>query len=394
MILADHKVSFENTQTAFSYKNDRELKKSYRLFSMMSKKLLTSFGTSLTKTALSMGLPIDGILRKTIFDQFCGGENIQECAPLIEKIYKYNIGSILDYAVEGEKTEEGFDHTMQEVLRTIEMSKGNPKIPFSVFKPTGIASAVIMEKVQKKEELNETEKIAFKRIKERFETICQAAFESNVRLFIDSEDSWYQDTIDQIVYEMMIRYNHKTAIVFNTYQMYRKGMIDRLKLAFHKAAMNNIHLGVKLVRGAYMEKERERAEEHGYDDPIMPHKGATDKQYDDALRFCIDNNQRVVVCSGSHNEDSNHYLTLLMDKYNIAPADDKVWFAQLYGMSDHISFNLAEAGYNVVKYLPYGPVKKVLPYLIRRAEENTAIAGQTTREYRLLKQEMVDRGLI
>lgn len=382
---------FNNTEIAFRAKSDQELNKAYLLFAGINNNLLSSLGTKSVKLALKLNLPIKNVIKNTVFQQFCGGENIDQCQETIEKLAKFGIKAILDFAVEGAETEESYDHTSQEIIRTILKAKESPDIPFSVFKPTGLGSKYILEKMQLNKKLTDDEKESFERIRQRFDNICGTAFRNDVRIMVDSEDSWYQDPIDDLVYEMMVKYNKKKPIVYNTYQMYRKKMLDNLKKAFLMAARENIFLGAKLVRGAYMEKERERSEEMGYEDPILPDKQSTDNAYDAALKFCIDNKQRIALVSGSHNEYSNYYLTVLMDKYGINKNDPNVYFAQLYGMSDHISFNLAEAGFNVVKYVPYGPIKEVMPYLFRRAEENTSIAGQSSREFLLIKRELKRR---
>ncbi|MFW5760664.1 MAG: proline dehydrogenase family protein [Cyclobacteriaceae bacterium] len=379
---------FNNTEIAFRAKTDQELNKAFILFASINNNFLSSLGTKSAKLALKLNLPIKNLIKNTVFQQFCGGENIDECRRTIEKLAKYGIKAILDYAVEGAETEESYDQTTEEIIRTIHKAKESPNIPFSVFKPTGLGSKVILEKIQLNQKLSDEEKQSFERIRQRFDKVCSTAFQLDVCIMIDSEDSWYQDPIDDLVYEMMVKYNKQKPIVYNTYQMYRKKMLENLKKAFLMAARENIFLGAKLVRGAYMEKERERADKMGYEDPILPDKQATDNAYDVALKFCIDNKQRIALVSGSHNEYSNYYLTVLMDKYGINKNDTNVFFAQLYGMSDHISFNLAEAGFNVVKYVPYGPIKEVMPYLFRRAEENTAIAGQSSRESLLIKREI------
>ena len=383
-------ISFEDTAVAFSSKSDTELKKMYFLFASMNNNLLSSFGTSALKFALKMNFPVQGLIKKTIFQHFCGGESIEDSEDTIEELAAFNIGTILDYSVEGEKTQEGFEKAAEEIIRTIEKARDSHFIPFCVFKITGLASAEILEKAQKKQ-MTKEDSVEYEKVVRRIDSICKKAFENNVRIFIDGEESWIQDAIDELAYSMMRKYNVQAPIVYNTYQMYRKDMLGKLKTAFQYAATYNYYLGVKLVRGAYMEKERERAEEDGYEDPIQPNKQATDEDYNRALKFCLDNKQRIAVCSGSHNEYSNFYLTVLMEKHGLKNDDSRIYFAQLYGMSDNISFNLAKAGYNVAKYVPYGPVTAVMPYLFRRAEENTSIAGQSSRELLLIKKELQRR---
>ena len=381
-------VSFDNTEVAFSYKSDQDLRKSYWVFMSINTPWLTDIGTKLVKFALKIKLPIQGILKKTIFEQFCGGETIASCQPTIAQLGRHGVQTILDYSVEGEKSEAGFDEAMQEILRTIEASRQSDHLPFSVFKVSGIADTDLLAKIQAHKSLTVTEQAAYDRARQRINRLCKAAAEADSRILIDGEESWIQDVIDDLADEMMQTYNQERAVVYNTYQMYRHEMLATLKKAFQRAVTYGYFLGAKLVRGAYMEKERERAEEQGYPDPIQPNKQATDDDYNKALLYCINNKQRIFMVSGSHNEYSNQYLTLLMEKHSMHPNDPRVYFAQLYGMSDNISFNLAAAGYNVAKYLPYGPVRLVMPYLFRRAEENTSVAGQSNRELRMVKQEL------
>lgn len=394
MDLSNH-VSFEDTEVAFSSKTDQDLRKMSLLFSTMNNNAIVNLGTSFLKTALKLKLPVKGVIKKTIFEQFCGGETIGESERTIQELKKYNIGTILDYAVEGEKNEAGFEKTASEILKTIAKAKVSPSIPFSVFKPTGIVSASLLEKVQDNpQQLLEREVKAFQNFRERFDRICKEAFETGVKIFVDAEESWIQDPVDRLTYEMMEKYNREKAIVFNTFQLYRRDMLQNLYNAHEEAVKKGYFLGAKLVRGAYMEKERERAKERGYEDPIQSNKQATDDDFNRALNFCFEHRDRIAFCCGSHNEYSNFYLTLLMLKEGVAANDPRIYFAQLYGMSDNISFNLAKAGYNVAKYVPYGPVEAVIPYLIRRAEENTAIAGQTSRELKLIRKELRRRNVL
>lgn len=384
-------ISFDDTSVAFEAKSDKALRKANLMFSVVNNPFMSKVATGSVKLALKLHLPIKAIIKNTVFEHFCGGENIEESQETINELATYGIGTILDYSVEGEENEHCFNDTEQEILRTITKAKESRHIPFCVFKPTGLGSSTLFQKVQEGKPLSEGEKAAYNRIKKRVDEVCKYAFECDVPILIDAEDSWIQDPIDALAYEMMEKYNQKKAIVFNTYQMYRVNMLDNLRKAFHYAAMHNYYLGAKLVRGAYMEKERDRAEEMGYPSPIQPNKEATDDQFNQALVFCIDNKQRVSLVCGSHNEYSNYYLALLMEKHSMNNNDPRVYFAQLYGMSDNISFNLAKAGYNVAKYVPYGPVNSVMPYLFRRAEENTSVAGQSSRELSLIRKELKRR---
>ena len=385
------KVSFEDTAVAFAYKPDAALRKANFIFSMVNHPWISFLATGVVKIAFKAGLPIEAIIKKTVFDHFCGGESIEKSEQVIQLLGQFHVGTILDYSVEAEKTEAGFDFTMEEILRTLEKARYSQYIPFCVFKITGLASAALLEKVNRRESLSADETAAFGRVRARVNKICQTAHDYSVPVLIDAEETWIQDPIDALADEMMARYNRAEAIVYNTYQMYRTGSIDNLIRDFHDAVNGQYFLGAKLVRGAYMEKERKRAEKENYPSPILPDKAATDRAFNDALEFCIQHIDRIHVMCGSHNEYSNELLTERMAEKKLSANDRRIWFAQLYGMSDNISFNLAQAGYNVVKYVPYGPVKAVMPYLFRRAAENTSVAGQSSRELTLIRTEIKRR---
>lgn len=384
-------ISFDDTSIAFKYKSRNALQKANFIFSLINHPWISAVAVSMVKVALTIRLPVEGIIRNTVFSHFCGGESIEESEVTINQLAKYGVCTILDYSVEGEKSESGFDRTMNEILRTIEKSHQSKRIPFSVFKVTGIASADLLEKIQKKYPLSEEEQQAFERVQLRVDKICGKAYAYKIPVLMDAEETWIQNTIDRLSYQMMKKYNRERAIVFNTFQLYRSESPKNLRDAYHDATMHNYFLGAKLVRGAYMEKERARAEELNYPSPIFPDKDATDHAFNQALGFCIDHKQRIAIMCGSHNEYSNYYLTVLMEKHSMTNEDERVWFSQLLGMSDNISFNLASAGYNVAKYVPYGPVRAVMPYLFRRAEENTSVAGQSSRELTLIQKEIKRR---
>lgn len=388
---SEQPVSFDNTAIAFASKSDVELFKMYALFATMNNNLLVKTGGTLVSKAFRWNLPVKFLIKPTIFSHFCGGENLLECNEAIQKLAEANIGTILDYSVEGENDEKSFDATYKEILATIEKAHRSKNIPFSVFKVTGIANGTLLKKVQAQEPLTPAEEEAFKRAYSRVETICERAHRYGVRIFIDAEESWFQATIDQLAIAMMARYNQEKFIVYNTYQLYRQDRLDVLQKDYADAITGGYLLGVKLVRGAYLEKEARVAQEKGYPNPLNPSKAATDKLFNEAMVFCLEHLDRIAFCAGTHNEESCYLLIDLMRQYNIAPNDPRVYFAQLYGMSDNLSYNLANAGYNVAKYVPYGPVESVLPYLLRRAAENTAIAGQSSREFNLIKKEMERR---
>lgn len=378
-------VSFDNTQIAFISKSDSDLKQSYWLFKLIGNPTLVKYGGGLAPLGLKLGFK--GLIKSTIFKQFVGGENIADCNKTIEQLGKYNIGTILDYSVEGKESETDFDNCCKETIETIHRAKNDKNIPFSVFKVTGLARFALLEKVTAKQNLSSEESAEYERVRERVRKICEEAYTNKQPLFIDAEESWIQQAIDDLANENMARYNKNEAIVYNTFQLYRKDRLAYLKTSLEMGKTNGYHVGAKLVRGAYMEKERARAAEMNYPSPIQDTKANSDKDYDLAVEFCVENIDRMGLCAGTHNEKSSLLLVDLMKKKNIAANDKRVFFSQLLGMSDHISYNLSQNGYNVAKYVPYGPVKEVLPYLIRRAQENTSVKGQTGRELSLIIKE-------
>lgn len=378
-------VSFDNTENAFKAKTDFELKKSYWLFKLIGSPALVKFGAKTAPIALNIGFK--GLIKNTIFKQFVGGETINDCDQTISELGKYHIGTILDYSVEGKESEVDFDACCKETIETIHKAKTNEHIPFCVFKVTGLARFALLEKVSSESKLTPQEQEEFSKVKDRVRLICDEASKNHQPIFIDAEESWIQPAIDQLADENMALFNKQDVIVYNTYQLYRKDRLNFLKQTLEKAKINGFKVGAKLVRGAYMEKERERALANQYASPIQDTKENSDKDYNLALEFCMENIHTMALCAGTHNEKSSMYLTELMTKHNVSISDKRVFFSQLLGMSDHISYNLAIAGYNVSKYVPYGPVKEVLPYLIRRAQENTSVKGQTGRELSLIIKE-------
>lgn len=381
------KKIFDNTQIAFALKSNSQLNASYFLFKMMALKPLVKIGTKMISLALRLNLPVESLIRKTIFDQFCGGINEVDCLKVVDILETKGVSAVLDYAVEGKANESEFDNALQKVLKIIEFDKERQAIPFSVFKPTSLGRIDLYEKIGNQEILTDVEQEEWDRVVTRFDRVCKEAYQKNVSVLIDAEESWMQTAADELILEMMRKYNKEKAIVFNTLQMYRWDRMGYLE-EIHQAAKNEgFYIGVKLVRGAYMEKENERAEENNYKSPICSSKQETDENYNSALQFITNNLDVFSLFAGTHNESSAYYLMELMQQKNIPANDVRIWFAQLYGMSDTMSFNLAANGYNVAKYLPFGPVKEVIPYLIRRAQENTAVAGQTSRELEMIIKE-------
>lgn len=383
---------FDNTEVAFALKNNTELTKAYYLFKLISSNTLVKLGTSLTNFAINTNLPVKGLIKSTVFDHFCGGVTEEDCLKVVDKMYTKGVSSVLDYSVEGKETETQFDHALQMTLKTIEFAKEKNAIPFAVFKPTGVGKFELFEKKGANIPFTDAEQTAWNRIVERFNSICKTAYEKDVLLLIDAEESWMQDAADDLVLEMMRAYNKEKCIVFNTAQTYRWDRFDFVKNTHAIGLREGFHVGFKVVRGAYMEKERERAEEKGYPSPICATKAQTDATFNKTMTYIAENlDNKMALFAGTHNEESSYLLIDLMHKNNITQTDKRVWFGQLYGMSDNISYNLANHKYNVAKYLPFGPVYDVVPYLIRRANENTSVAGQTNRELDLLDKELKRR---
>lgn len=376
-----------DTRTAFAPMSDRDLWQAQWLFRIIGNPTLTAMGSGLSRFALAARLPVKGLIKATIFKQFCGGETIAESLRTAERLARSGVGTILDHSVEGQEDDEALDHATEEILRTIAVAAQRKDIPFCVFKPSGIAPVQLLTDVSAGAELNTADRREWELVQGRVERICEAAAKAAVPVLIDAEESWMQPAIDAMADAMMARFNRERAIVFNTVQLYRHDRLAFLKASCARAVAGGYHIGMKLVRGAYMEKERERAMEKGYPSPIHVDKAAADRDYDDALRFCAANLERFAVCVGTHNEQSSLLMARLMNEGGLPHNDRRIWFAQLLGMSDNISFNMAATGYNVAKYVPYGPVRQVLPYLIRRAEENTSARGQTGRELGLIQEE-------
>ncbi|WP_136481106.1 proline dehydrogenase family protein [Cognatitamlana onchidii] len=378
---------FDNTEIAFALKSDSELERAYFLFKMISIEPLVRIGTAATNFAIKANLPIEGLIRSTVFDHFCGGVNETDCLPVIERMYAKGVSAVLDYSVEGKNDEKEFDAAKDKILNIIEFAKDLDAIPIAVFKPTGFGRFELYEKVSRGDKLSNLEDREWERIADRFEQVCSKARDYNVSVLIDAEESWMQEAADNLVTAMMRKYNTEKPVVFNTLQMYRHDRLAFLEKEYENALKGNYFLGFKVVRGAYMEKENERAATFGYESPICRTKALTDENFDEGLKYIINHLNKIALFAGTHNEDSSYLLMDLMKEKKILNNDPRVWFGQLYGMSDHISYNLANQGYNVAKYMPFGPVKDVMPYLIRRAEENTSVAGQTGRELALLSKE-------
>ncbi len=389
--MSPDRISFSDTEKAFVSKDNASLRKAYWLFKMVSRPWMVQVGKHMTNVALFLHLPIKGIIKKTLFSQFVGGETAQEADDNTDDLADYGIGTILDFSVEGQDDEESFDRGTEEILNTVDIAAQVEMVPFCVFKPTAVGSLALWVKQSAKEGLNPEEKSAWDGCIGRMRRIFKHAADAGTPILVDAEESWMQDAADDLVEEAMRKYNEEKAIVYTTLQMYRHDRLDYLKRIHLRAKEQGWVLGVKLVRGAYMEKERERAEEKGYPSPIQPDKDSTDRDFDAAVKYCFDNVESIALVCGTHNEKSSELLYKQMNEKGVAPNDKRIYFAQLYGMSDHISYNLASAGYNVAKYVPYGPVNEVLPYLIRRAEENTSASGQTGRELGLIMQEMKRR---
>ena len=383
---------FENTQIAFADKTTPQLKKAYWMFKAIEQPALTNVGISILNFTVKNNFPfVTDIVKNTLFEQFCGGVTREESMKVVKQMFKHHIGSIFDYAIEGKEEEATFDHTCEEIKQNIKFAEGNPAIPFVVFKPTGFGRLDLYAEVQAGKELTSSEKEEWNRVVNRYEEVCKMAHEKNVVIMIDAEETWIQDAVDKLVNEMKSKYNCEKAIVWNTIQMYRTGRLEYLAEDLERAKEKNYFLGYKFVRGAYMEKERNRAQEMNYPDPIQPTKQATDDNFNAAIDFVMKNLDKVSAFFGTHNEKSTELVMDKMREQNLPNDFDHIHFGQLYGMSDNITYYLGAKKYNAAKYLPYGPVKDVVPYLTRRAQENTSVAGQTGRELGLIEKELKRR---
>lgn len=391
--MSEFKLNFRDTKTAFADKTNGELLEKHRLFRVMNLSFLNEIGTRSAEFALALGLPVEWLIKRTIFEQFCGGENIEECQPTIDKLGNSGIGTILDYSVEGKYSEEDFEFTKNETILNLKRAKNDDDIPFAVFKVTGIAPLGTLEKISRGLDLKESNKVKWANTRRRFTEICEYASSIGQPVFVDAEESWIQNAIDMMATELMEKLNKEEPIVYNTVQLYRSDRLEFLKTSHQKAVRDGYVYAVKLVRGAYMEKERERAEEMGYPSPIHADKPSTDRDFDLAVDYCLENIDTISFVCGTHNEDSTQNMVVKMESLGFEHDHPHCHFSQLYGMSDNLSYVLAANGYNVSKYVPYGPVKDAVPYLIRRARENTAVQGQMSRELDMVSLELKRRGI-
>ena len=387
-------VDFNDTKTAFELKSNKELRRAFYLFKLISYPFLVTLGKALVFLSIKLRLPVNFIIKNTVFDHFCAGINDVDSVRVVDSLASRNVSSYLHYSVEAAQSNADYDQCLESTLKTIDISKNNLNLPFVVFKPTGYGSTDLLEKKSKSIPFSLIEKKEWNRMVNRFRMTFEKAKSINIKVFVDAEESWIQPAIDEIVEEFMIEYNKKDVLIFNTVQMYRKGRLEYLKNLKNKATKSNFKIGIKLVRGAYMEKERLRARRMNYQCPICNSKEDTDNQYNKGLEFMFDNIDLFSIFLGSHNEQSVLNAILLADKMAISKNNQNLYFGQLFGMSDNLTFTLAKNGYNSVKYLPYGPVKDVIPFLIRRAEENTSVSGQTNRELELIKSEVKRRKTI
>lgn len=384
--------NFEDTQRAFAHLSEGELERALVLFQTVGNIRLVRVGKALMQLALALRIPVGWAIRPTVYSHFCGGETISECEKTVATLANNKVHTILDYSAEGKEQETDLDATHQRILEAIEATQGDDRHGFSVFKVSGVASTALLQKAaEQPEQLTDVESKAWERVQARVDELCSRAAALETPIFIDAEETWLQGAIDALALDQMRKHNTERAVVFNTVQLYRQDRLAYLQAMTHQAAEEGWHLGVKLVRGAYMEKERERAAERGYPSPIQPDKAATDRDFNAGIQWCVEHLDRVAFCAGSHNEASNALLAKCLEDASIPADDPRVWSAQLLGMSDHISFNLSQSGLNVAKYVPFGPIRETIPYLIRRAEENSSVAGQTSRELELIRREVQRR---
>lgn len=381
-------LDFNDTEIAFQNQSNYSLRQAYVLFKVMNSRSLVNLSKHLVNVAFAARIPIKGIIKKTIYQHFVGGMSIEDCAKAIDCLAGQNVLSILDYAQEGEESDEVFDVTCKEVIKTIEFAKDHPTVPFSVFKITGIGRLDLLAKVSENQSLTDEERAEYQRVEDRVEAIFKRGYELGVPVMVDAEQTWIQPVLDEMVMRLMALYNKEKAIVQNTYQMYRHDSFDRLKEHHQMALEGGFKFGLKIVRGAYMEKERERAVDMGYPSPIQPDKETTDRDFDDIIRYMLDHIDTIDFMVATHNEESSLLLARLIDERGLPRNHPGIYFSQLYGMSDHITYNLSEQGYNVAKYVPYGAVRTMMPYLFRRAEENSSVEGQTSRELKMIQAEI------
>lgn len=387
-------INFDNTEIAFANKSNKELKKTSRLFKLMSNSVLTKLLSSVGLFAVKYNLPFARYaVKQTIYEQFCGGESLLDCQVAIDKLYENNALTILDYGAEGKSTPEEHDEVKDQITQSVKLAAANNSVPVVVCKLSGLADNGLLERLQESNTISDNDQKAYQKLYDRVDEICRKGNDLGVGIFIDAEESWMQITIDRLAIEMMSKYNREKVIVYNTYQLYRHDKLAQLKSDYRKSQEEGYLFGVKFVRGAYMEKERNRASEMGYESPIQKDKPSTDADYDEAIKFCVENYKTIGSCCATHNEKSSLYQAELIEQLGVDKKHPHLNFSQLYGMSDQITFNLAEAGYNVGKYVVYGPVKEVIPYLIRRAQENTSVTGEMGRELKFIQTEMKRRKL-
>jgi len=391
MIATAPRVALENTEIAFAYKSDQELKKAEWLFSLINNNWMMKAGTIFTPLAFKMGLPVKGLVRATMFDQFCGGEKLDDCASVIQKLQGFNVHTILDYGVEAKESETEFEKATMQFIRGIQFAKESRHVPFISVKVTGLARFALLEKLNARMSLNEKEKKEWEAVRARLERICKAAGDAAVAVMIDAEETWIQEPVDFLTMEMMAQYNKEKPVVYNTIQLYRHDRLAYMKSIFEMTRKDGFIYALKLVRGAYMEKERKRARQLRYSSPIQRDKESCDREYNAAIEFCIENINHISFCVASHNEFSNLCAVRFADKKGLPVNHPHLHFSQLFGMSDHVTFNFAHAGYNVTKYIPYGPVQDVVPYLMRRAQENTSVGGMSSRELMMIRKELQRR---
>jgi proline dehydrogenase len=387
-------LDFSNTEFAFAHLSDAELKKSAWLFRMMNFRWVVRYGSRMGLWAIENNLPLaETVVRSTIFEQFVGGATLLDCNPVIDRLAANKVQTILDYGAEAKESETDFNSVMNENIRAIDFASRSGSIPIISTKITGLARFELLEHIQNARTLTPAELLEYRNALKRIDAICYHASRKGVAVFIDAEETWIQDAIDHLVWLMMKRYNRERCVVYNTFQLYRKDRLQFLTECYDRAHMAGFILGAKLVRGAYMEKEAERAATMGYENPINPDKVATDDSYNMALRFCFNHIEKIAICNATHNAESLRLQAEIMAEKGI-PADHPHALAcQLYGMGDNLTFNLAHAGFRVGKYLPYGQVREVVPYLIRRANENTAVSGEVSRELGYVMQEIKRRGI-
>lgn len=382
------------SDSAFSHYSISQLRRTKVLFKILQNPLVSWFSGFVPHIPILLRLPfVKSLIKHYIFSHFCGGEDWKEVHQSALKLQKQNILSSLDYSVECKQTEQDYETTKKVLLNVLEEAKNLSHIPFCVLKITGLGRFALLEKIHNGQTLSDNEKAEWQRVQSRFDSICEKAVDCNTKLLVDAEESWIQKPIDNIVKRAMKRHNQNEPMIYNTYQLYLKAKYEQLKTDWEKAKEKGYILGSKLVRGAYMEKETKRAVKMHLPNPIQPSKAKCDQDFNDSLKFCLKHIDDFGIYIGTHNIESTQKARQLMQEYGIAKSDERVFFSQLLGMREILSYELAQQDYLVSKYTPFGKIAEVIPYLLRRIQENSSVKDQLNDEIKVITRELENQKL-